>query len=303
MHIRFDILEDDTGRLTFDREGSKANILDQTTMIELGEHLKAIASNQAIRGLVLLSAKKSIFIAGADINELSARDLPREGLRELIRSGQEIVNLLAELPVPTVAAIHGACLGGGYELCLACDYRIATEERSTIIGLPETMLGMIPGWGGCARLPRLIGLAPALDVITHGRRLPATEALAHGMVDALVEREEFVSRACSLIDEGVPHREQHATPDASITEAVVQSSRDQLARDPGGVNPAATRAVDVIAEGISSMQKALACELDALVELVPSENCQRRIKEFFRKEAARRRTKRETTGEDPVQAT
>src|SRR6266702_7596590 len=109
------------------------------------------------------------------------------------------MNRLAALPIPTVAAIHGAAVGGGYELCLACDYRLGSPERVTRMGLPETQLGLLPAWGGATRLPRLIGLPRALDIILGGKTLPAKQALNYGMVDELVPRERLVEFACRQI--------------------------------------------------------------------------------------------------------
>src|SRR5262245_3992666 len=137
--------------LTFDRPGSSANIFDQRTLIELGEELDVIAASPQIKGVILISAKRSIFIAGLDLNMVS-QDASREDVRKLIDLGQSVMNRLAALPVPTVAAVHGAAVGGGYELCLACDYRVASTDRATKLGLPETQLGLLPAWGGSTRL-------------------------------------------------------------------------------------------------------------------------------------------------------
>src|SRR5205814_3949154 len=132
----------------------------------------------------------SISVAGADLHALGRASGPeREGLIEL---GQTVFNRLESLNIPTVAAIHGACVGGGYEVCLACDARLASTDRATRIGLPETQLGILPAWGGSTRLPRLIGLPRALDVILGGKTLAAQQALNYGMVDELVPRERLV---------------------------------------------------------------------------------------------------------------
>src|SRR5205823_14362390 len=104
------------------------------------------------KGLIINSAKRAIFIAGADLKMLG-EDASTDEVRQLIELGQSVMNRLAALPFPTVAAIHGAAVGGGYELCLACDYRVASTDRATKIGLPETQLGLVPAWGGSTRLP------------------------------------------------------------------------------------------------------------------------------------------------------
>src|SRR5439155_10075170 len=125
--------------------------------------------------------------AGADLHALSTAT--EQGLREIIELGQVTFNRIADLNVPTVAAIHGAAVGGGYEICLACDYRIASSDKSTKLGLPETQLGILPAWGGATRLPRLIGLPKALDIILGGETVAATLALNMGVVDEVVPKE------------------------------------------------------------------------------------------------------------------
>jgi 3-hydroxyacyl-CoA dehydrogenase/enoyl-CoA hydratase/3-hydroxybutyryl-CoA epimerase len=160
--------------ITFDRENSSANIFDKRTLLELEGHIEGVRNDKA-RGLVFTSAKESIFIAGADIKTLV--ELGEEELEAYVKLGQTIFSHIAALKIPTVAAIHGACLGGGYELCLACDTRIATDEHATKIGLPEVTLGIVPAWGGSTRLPRLIGVPRALEAILAGKMFAARQAL------------------------------------------------------------------------------------------------------------------------------
>ena len=144
-------------RADFDRPESGANIFDAAALNELDEHLDSIEKESRCAAFIIASAKKSIFIAGADLQTLLSQAQSGE-LRDFISNGQRIFNRMAALKIPTVAAIHGACAGGGYEVTLACDYRVASDEPATRIGLPETTLGLVPAWGGCTRLPRLIGL-------------------------------------------------------------------------------------------------------------------------------------------------
>src|SRR5947207_8114087 len=135
--IRREIGDDRVCVLTFDRPESGANIFDTATMSELKEHIDAIERDSSLRGLIITSAKKSIFIAGADLKTL-LRQAQAGELRHFIGEGQQIFNRLAALTIPTCAAIHGATAGGGYEVTLACDYRVASDDPSTRIGLPET---------------------------------------------------------------------------------------------------------------------------------------------------------------------
>ncbi len=149
-------IDDSICVLTFDRPESGANIFDAAALSDLDHQLDFIEGADSLEGVVILSAKKSIFIAGADLKTLLHQAQTGE-MRAFIAEGQRFFNRLAALKIPTCAAIHGACAGGGYEITLACDWRIASDDPATRIGLPETTLGLIPAWGGCTRLPRLIG--------------------------------------------------------------------------------------------------------------------------------------------------
>ena len=153
--------------LIFDRPESGANIFDAATLSDLDQQLDFIEEEDSLEGVVILSAKKSIFIAGADLKTLLHQAQTGE-MGGFIAEGQRIFNRLAALKIPTCAAIHGACAGGGYEIALACDWRVASDDPATRIGLPETTLGLIPAWGGCTRLPRLIGCDNANEWISSG---------------------------------------------------------------------------------------------------------------------------------------
>src|SRR5213596_296820 len=199
--IRPEIGEDHICLLTFDRPESGANIFDAATLDELNEHLDFVENDASLRGLIIASAKKSIFIAGADLKTLLQQSQSGE-MREFIAKGQKIFNRLADLKIPTVAAIHGASAGGGYEVTLACDYRIATDDPTTRIGLPETTLGLIPAWGGCTRLPRLIGAQRAAEVILKGKLYSAQEASKLGLIDEIAARDRLVDLARKKLRDG-----------------------------------------------------------------------------------------------------
>src|SRR5438067_2359654 len=187
--------------LTFDRPESGANIFDEATMRELNEHVDAIEADSSLSGLIIGSAKKSIFIAGADLKTL-LKGAQTDGLRDFIAEGQRVFNRIAALKIPTVAAIHGACAGGGYEVTLACDWRVASDDPATRIGLPETTLGLIPAWGGSTRLPRLIGEENAAEVILKGKLYSASEALKLGLVDEVSSREHLLDAARKKLSAG-----------------------------------------------------------------------------------------------------
>src|SRR4051812_18809788 len=192
--IRSEIGADGICILTFDRPESGANIFDAPTMKNLREHVDALEKDPSIMGVIVTSAKKSIFVAGADLKTLLKQAQTGE-MRGFIEDGQKVFNRLAALKVPTVAAIHGACAGGGYEITLACDHRVASDDPATKIGLPETTLGLVPAWGGATRLPRMIGLEAAAEVILKGKLHSADEALKIGLVDEVVPREQLQEAA------------------------------------------------------------------------------------------------------------
>jgi 3-hydroxyacyl-CoA dehydrogenase/enoyl-CoA hydratase/3-hydroxybutyryl-CoA epimerase len=266
--IRREIDDDRICLLTFDRPESGANIFDRATLDELNEHLDFIERDASWRGLIIASAKKSIFIAGADLKTL-LQGAQSGDMQAFIARGQKVINRLAELKIPTVAAIHGASAGGGYELTLACDYRIASDDPATRIGLPETTLGLIPAWGGCTRLPRLIGAEKAAEVILKGKLYSAQEALKLGLVDEIAPRDRLVDLAREKLREG--KRKPSAAPQISQE---IPTPRDH--------NPAPARALDVIKKSLfASTQQSLAFELDAIVDLGKTESTQNLIRNFF----------------------
>jgi len=254
--------------LTFDRPESGANIFDARTMQNLREHLDAIEGDSSIRGVIVTSAKKSIFIAGADLKTLLQQAQTGE-LRAFIADGQKIFNRLAALKVPTVAAIHGACAGGGYEITLACDYRVASDDPATKIGLPETTLGLVPAWGGTTRLPRLLGPDAAAEIILKGKLYGAAEALKLGLIDAVTTREQLLEAARKKLSEG---KRKAPEPKGPMTAAAPKTS--------GNAGPA--RAYAILERSTdSSVEESLAMEVDAISELGATDATQNLIRNFF----------------------
>src|SRR5215218_9464686 len=174
-------LEDGIAWLRLDDPGKKVNTLS-TRLFEWFEAQISQVERERPEGLVIYSGKPDGFVAGADLEEL-LRFTTKEPVIAMLRRGHDLMERLAGLPFPTVAAIHGACLGGGLELALACRHRVATEHPKTKLGLPEVQLGLIPGLGGTQRLPRLIGVPAALDLILTGRQVDARKAKRLGLVD------------------------------------------------------------------------------------------------------------------------
>ncbi len=266
--IRREVDDDHICTLTFDRPESGANIFDAATLDELNEHLDFVESDASLRGLIITSAKKSIFIAGADLKTLLQQSQSGE-MRAFIAKGQRIFSRLADLKIPSVAAIHGASAGGGYEVALACDYRVATDDPATRIGLPETTLGLIPAWGGCTRLPRVIGAEKAAEVILKGKLYSAQEALKIGLVDEVVPRDQLINRAREKLRAG--KRKPSAAPKL---DQEIPASHDR--------NPAPAAALEVIKKSLStSAEQSLAFELDTIVDLGKTESTRNLIRNFF----------------------
>ncbi|HJS81060.1 MAG TPA: 3-hydroxyacyl-CoA dehydrogenase NAD-binding domain-containing protein, partial [Vitreimonas sp.] len=305
--LRFGVREDGVCVLTFDRPGSAANIFDLRTLDELAGELDFIERQTELKGLILTSAKHSIFIAGADLKGLSGGVTPGE-VRVLIERGQSVMNRIAALRMPTVAAIHGAAAGGGCEICLACDYRVASPDRATKIGLPETQIGLLPGWGGATRLPRLIGLPKALDIILAGKMLAAKQALRFGLVDELAPAECLTEAALKKIQRGKPTRSTHWLTNNPLAAALIaKRARKEVLRRTRGNYPAVLKALEVVTRGVSqSVEASLALERGAILELAKTEACHNLIRVFFLQECAKKRTlpvEVTATGPKPVTRT
>ena len=289
--VRFTVRDDGICVITFDRPGSSANIFDRRTLDELAAELDFVERQTKLKGVILISAKRSIFVAGLDLNSIP-ENLPSDEARALIERGQAVMNRIAALPIPTVAAIHGAAVGGGYEVGLACDYRVASPDRVTKIGLPETKIGLLPAWGGSTRLPRLIGLPRALDIILSGKTPSARQALKLGMIDELAPAEYLVACAVRKIQQGKPPRVSHWSTNNSLVAAIIASRvRRQLLRRTRGHYPAVLKALEVATRGVSlPMESSLALEREAILELVPTAAGRNLIRIFFLQERARKRT-------------
>src|SRR6185503_443185 len=155
-------------RIVFDRPGEKINLLDARTLEALERVFLETRGREDVTGILLTSAKPGMFLAGMDVEEITSLTDPFAA-SEGARRGQKVFAALATLPIPSVAAIGGPCLGGGLELALACTLRVAADDPAVSLGLPEVQLGILPGFGGTQRLPRLVGLPAALDLILTGK--------------------------------------------------------------------------------------------------------------------------------------
>ncbi|HET8622569.1 MAG TPA: 3-hydroxyacyl-CoA dehydrogenase NAD-binding domain-containing protein, partial [Gemmatimonadales bacterium] len=278
--------------VTFDLPGESVNKLTTGVMREFEELMTQLRANAGARAVVFISGKPDNFIAGADIEEF-VKLQNRTEAEALSRKGQELMALVDDFPRPVIAAIHGACVGAGYELALACHWRIATDSPKTQIGLPEVQLGLIPGAGGSVRLPRLIGARAALDIILQGKVERAQKALRLGMVDEAVPhsilREVALGAADRLAQDGKPKRH---TPGGATgvfldrtpvgRELVFRMARKQVLKKTGGHYPAPLAALDVVKIALEQgVGPGLKAEHDRFGELAVSAVSRKLVQIFF----------------------
>lgn len=280
--------ENGIATLTFDREGSSANIFDRDTLSALATALDRIAADSSLKGLLIRSTKPSIFIAGADLNTLS--NAQGDELASLIDHGHRVFNRLEDLPIPTVAAIHGACVGGGFELALACDWRVASDSSKTRIGLPETQLGILPAWGGSTRLPRLIGLPNALPLILGGKLLKSEAARRKGLVDTVVPREHLESHALTYLKRGRRPDEKHFLLNNFLTAGLARrKAAESTQAKTRGLYPALPAALNVMTDAVSGSRDAsLAREKKAILDLAGRPETANLMRLFFLSERAKK---------------
>ena len=285
-HWQAEIREDGVVVLTLDRLNSAVNAMSQDVLLELGDLVERMSIDPP-KGVVLRSGKPAGFIAGADLKEFQEFD--RQGtVNDAIRRGQNVYQKLSELPCPTVAAIHGHCLGGGAELALACRYRVASNDSSTRIGLPETQLGIFPGWGGSARLPHLVGAPAAMDLMLTGRTLSASAARGVGMVDKVVAPAVLVDTAVALALSGTTRPfKQRATAWATNTwlarKILAPQMAKQVARKARKEHyPAPYALINTWAKaGGSGIHARLDAERRAVVKLAATPTARNLIRIFF----------------------
>jgi 3-hydroxyacyl-CoA dehydrogenase/enoyl-CoA hydratase/3-hydroxybutyryl-CoA epimerase len=231
-HWRLETDADNLAWLTFDRAGSSTNTFSSEALRELADICDTLKAG-APKGLVIQSAKDNGFAAGADIDEFTTLKSAEEAYA-FTKLGNDVYDRVEALPFPAVAMIHGFCMGGGTELALACRYRIADDGPKTKMALPEVMIGIVPGWGGAKRMPKLIGAAQALDLMLTGRAVDARRAKKIGLVDVVTPRRHFANAARMLLAKPpAPH--QPAFKDAITNWPVIRgfianASRKQVAR-------------------------------------------------------------------------
>ncbi len=292
-NLRTETLDEGICVLTFDRPDSSANIFDAATLAELDAEIDRLAKPETeAKGLILTSAKPAIFVAGADLR--GVQTMSAEQMSAFIALGQTVFGKIAALPFPTVAAVHGAAVGGGYEVCLACDWRVASPDPSTKLGLPETKLGLLPAWGGCTRLPRLLSVPRALDIILGGQTPSAPHALKLGLVDELAPREHLISAARAWLKQGKhPRTFAHSSTMNAVVDAfIAPQARHAVMAKTHGHYPAVQKALEVVLKGSSSSDEAasLQREREAIAELVALDSTKNLLRIFFLQERAKKIT-------------
>jgi len=292
-------VDGDVAILNLGSPEEKVVILSEKRMESLRDALGKIAEmarSGEVKGMVLAGAHEGLFCAGADINIIKGVTSAEEGKR-LAKQGQDVFQILEDFPITTVAAISGACVGGGCELVLACDYRILADNSSTKIGLPEVKLGILPGFGGTQRLPRLVGVQAAMDMILKGRVSPASIALKIGLADELVGSGDNLISRCIDIASGKrrPPRSGLGLLDkaiarfAPVRNFVKSKIVKQVGKTTGGHYPAPAKAIESVFHGLEhGLEAGYELEAKSLGELIVTPECKSLVHIYFLTEEASR---------------
>ncbi len=295
---------DGLAEVVFDDPGRPVNILSEAVMLRLAELVDDLAERSGtgeVTGVLFRSGKPRAFIAGADIEAIEAIESPDDGAAGA-RKGQAVFGAVEALPVPTLCAIHGSCMGGGTELALACRYRVISDDRSSLLALPEVQLGILPAWGGTTRLPRLIGLQAALDLLLTGKKVDGSKARRIGLVEEILPAADFEEAARAYlrtrIQEG--HRSTGAQrgfltrimeDTAPGRRLILRTARKRVMDRSGGHYPAPLRILEVLASSLGRpVPQALEEEARAAGELLVTRVSKNLIHVFHLREAARKGT-------------
>jgi 3-hydroxyacyl-CoA dehydrogenase/enoyl-CoA hydratase/3-hydroxybutyryl-CoA epimerase len=297
-----------TGWIVFDDPDRPLNVLTEHVMRQLGEALdeaRGAAREGKIDALVIRSGKPDSFIVGADIDAIAGLEDPTEAEAK-IRMGQAIFNDVDSFPVPTVAAIHGACVGGGLELALACDHRILSDDAKTSLQFPEVMLGLLPAWGGTTRLPRLVGLQASLEPLLTGKRLRAGKARKMGLATEVVPAGLFDDELRRFLAGLTEHTQQREAEGGAREKpvkrflraaerswpgrkALLAVARKQVMERTGGHYPAPLRILEILGEHFAgTVEESLAAEARAAAELIVSPVCKNLLHVYHLREATKK---------------
>jgi enoyl-CoA hydratase/carnithine racemase len=275
---RCDRGEDGIWTLWFDQPGKAHNILTADAFNELDDRLAEIEQADSVRGVLIRSAKEAGFCAGADLRTIQQSRSAAE-IESYLRRGLKVVDRLSRLDPPTTAVLHGVCVGGGFELALACQHRAALASHAALqLGTPEVHLGLIPGWGAIEHLTRLLAPKDALDLLLHGNPIGFLHAKSQGAVDRLVSQDEPQRLTDSLSLAPAPERPFIA----EIWSEELDFARAKLAQQPVGFPQAQAAILEIIeidlAEGPEAAREAT---IERLIELMLGEPSRHAIDEFF----------------------
>ncbi|MGI2038878.1 fatty acid oxidation complex subunit alpha FadJ [Shewanella frigidimarina] len=306
MEKTFNLARRDDGIaiLTMDVPGETMNTLKEQFGPEISEILTEIKADSSIKGLVVISGKADSFVAGADITMLAACK-NEEQAKALSQQGHVVFSELEGLSIPVVAAINGACLGGGLELALACHLRVCSDDKKTMLGVPEVQLGLLPGGGGTQRLPRLVGITTALDMMLTGKQIRPKQALKMGLVNDVVPNSILLETAVELAKKGkqaakpvVQSKINQFLESTSFTRDIIfDQARKQVLKKTQGNYPAPAKIIDCVRQGMNKgMVKGLEVEATHFANLVMSKESAALRSLFF----ATTEMKKETGAEGAV---
>jgi 3-hydroxyacyl-CoA dehydrogenase/enoyl-CoA hydratase/3-hydroxybutyryl-CoA epimerase len=296
----YEVKKDGIAILTLDLPGEKVNKLSTPVMDELNALLDRLATTGEIKALILRSGKEGNFIAGADIAEIRDITDAKRG-EELSRRGQDVFLKLEKLPFPTVAAIHGACLGGGMELALACTHRVVSNDPKTALGLPEVKIGILPGFGGTQRLPRLVGLTNSLDMILTGKNVYSRKAKKIGLADEVTYKETLLAVALGTAKKAMgrprPKKVRARRPliirlleSNSLTRQIIYAkAKKNVLEETRGNYPAPLKALESVRYGLThGLTAGYRNEARLIGELIATEISKNLISVFYLSEALRK---------------
>ncbi|NVJ66879.1 MAG: fatty acid oxidation complex subunit alpha FadJ [Gammaproteobacteria bacterium] len=292
--FQFDLQDDGIALITFDLVGEAQNVLKQAFIDEAESLIDEVAAQKDLKGIIFQSGKAKSFIAGADINMLNAANTLEEA-EQMSRNGHAIFNKIESLKIPVVAAIDGACLGGGLEFALACHGRVCTDSSSTKLGLPEVQLGLLPGGGGTQRLPKLIGIAASLDMMLTGKQVFPKQALKSGLVDEVVPSANLLKAARKRVMQlrkgekkkqsffSMKGLQQLALEKNPLGRNILfDQAKKQLLKKTKGNYPAPEKILECVEKGVSQGKQAgYAIEAKNFAELVMSPEAKALISIFF----------------------
>ncbi len=294
----FDVTTNERGvtTVTLDVPGRPLNVLDRAVMLELDQIVHDLENSEGVKLVVFQSGKESGFLAGADVSAIADIESASHAMRQ-IEEGQMLFQRIEWLPMPTIAVIHGPCLGGGLELTLACNYRVARDNSSTKIGLPEINLGLIPGWGGTQRLPRVVGLTNALQMILTGKHLSGAEAFEIGLVDRAISPDHWEESLTMFIGEVLRGEVTRSNSRRPLWQRMIESTRigraaifrmtERATRSKVRQYPAIASAMRAIRLGYERGPAGLLCERNEFVDLLATPTCRNLLGLFFSRERAR----------------